>query len=203
MQLDIFEHSRDVMLRNDVMHALDQRDSATAHLAWEILAREFPHDESLPALFTLIKAIEARDREAFCDHDALCRARQTLHGDIQPAAIRVFGDKDAAFWLCPLWQDLAQRSGRLAFRVDRDEEHAAPLWLRAQNWTAAAEAVVTIESWRRIPAPLAWMTEARLGRVNTNFGDRIHCARMCAWRSPPSNSPKSNTACPVSEAMSV
>src|SRR6218665_2837229 len=31
----------------------------------------------------------------------------------------------------------------------------APLWLHAGHWKAAAEAVATIESWRRIPAPPA------------------------------------------------
>src|SRR6218665_1759769 len=41
----------------------------------------------------------------------------------------------------------------------------APLWLHAGHWKAAAEAVATIESWRRIPAPLAWMVEARLHLV--------------------------------------
>jgi hypothetical protein len=36
-----------------------------------------------------------------------------------------------------------------------------PLWLLAGDGAAAIEAVKGIESWRRIPAPLAWMTEAR------------------------------------------
>ena len=36
------------------------------------------------------------------------------------------------------------------------------MWLRAGDWKAAAEAVERIESWRRIPAPLAWMVQARL-----------------------------------------
>src|SRR6218665_138549 len=43
----------------------------------------------------------------------------------------------------------------------------APLWLHAGHWKAAAEAVATIESWRRIPAPRAWGVGGRLslGRV--------------------------------------
>ncbi|MGF6301181.1 MULTISPECIES: hypothetical protein [Paraburkholderia] len=36
-----------------------------------------------------------------------------------------------------------------------------PLWLLAGDRAAAIEAVEAIESWSRIPAPLAWMTEAR------------------------------------------
>lgn len=56
----------------------------------------------------------------------------------------------------------AQRATPLAFRSDNSEEHAAPLWLRAGDWNAAAAAVERIESWRRIPAPLTWMVQARL-----------------------------------------
>jgi hypothetical protein len=36
------------------------------------------------------------------------------------------------------------------------------MWLRAGSWETAAQAVASIESWRRKPAPLAWMAEARL-----------------------------------------
>src|SRR5205085_10397837 len=65
-------------------------------------------------------------------------------------------------WLAPLWQDLALRAEAVPFRADSAQDHAAPLWLAAGNWKAAAQVVGAIESWRRIPAPLAWMTEARL-----------------------------------------
>ena len=34
-----------------------------------------------------------------------------------------------------------------------ESDHAAPLWLRAGDWQAAADAVGRIESWRRMPAP--------------------------------------------------
>ena len=40
-------------------------------------------------------------------------------------------------------------------------DHSAPLWLCALEWSAAIDAVGTIESWRRIAPPLAWMTQAR------------------------------------------
>jgi hypothetical protein len=47
------------------------------------------------------------------------------------------------------------------FRADVCDHHAAPVWLRAGDWEAARHAVERIVSWRRIPAPLAWMAEAR------------------------------------------
>lgn len=162
MQFDIFEHSRDVMLRNDVVHALELRDAAMARAASETLAAEYPHDPLLPALLVLAEAVQASSQTAFRDHDALRHARQEVEDDIRPAALRTFGEKDAAAWLCPLWQELAQRAAPLAFRPDSSEEHAAPLRLRAGDWQAAVDAVAAIESWRRIPAPLAWMTEARV-----------------------------------------
>jgi hypothetical protein len=181
MQLDIFEHSRDVMLRNDVVHALEQRDPAMARVAWQALAAECPHDPSLPAFLVLAEAIQASSQTAFRDHDALRRARQAVEDDIQPAALRTFGEKGAA-WLCPLWQELAQRAALLAFRADRGEDHAAPLWLRAGNWQAGVDAVAAIESWRRIPAPLAWMAEARMHL----FGLQPTWAMLAelAWLSP-------------------
>ena len=161
MQLDIFDHSRDVMLRNDVIHGLEKRDAGVALAALEMLAEECPRDESLPALHVLVEAIEGRDRTVFRDHDALRCAWRELQ-DIQPAALRAFGDEGAATWLRPLWQDLAQRAAPLPFRADRADDHAAPLWLRAECFKDAADAVASIESWRRIPAPLGWMVEARL-----------------------------------------
>ena len=162
MQLDIFEHSRDVMLRNDVVQALEQHDAGAARAACERLAQECPLDESLPALLVLTGAIEVGHRKAFRDHDALRQARHALQENIRPAALRTFGDKDAAAWLGRLWQDLAQRAELLTFNAECADEHAASLWLHAGNWKAAAGAVTTFESWRRIPAPLAWMAEARL-----------------------------------------
>jgi len=63
MQLDIFEHSRDVMLRNYVAQALEQHDATAARAACERLAQECPLDESLPASLALTGALEAGDRQ--------------------------------------------------------------------------------------------------------------------------------------------
>jgi len=182
MQLDIFEHSRDVMLRNDVVHALEQRDAALARAACDKLAKDAPEDESLPALLALAEAIENRDRSAFRDHEALCRARRALLDQTTRVAQRIFGDAGAASWLDPLWQELAQRAAPLAFQADRSDDHAAPLWLRARNWKSAVNAVASIESWRRIPAPLAWMAEARMHLVGLH--PTWPMLAELAWMSP-------------------
>lgn len=44
MQLDIFSDSRDVMLRNDVLSALQRYDAAGARRALQALANEYPDD---------------------------------------------------------------------------------------------------------------------------------------------------------------
>jgi hypothetical protein len=165
MQLDIFEHSREVMLRNDAAHALERRDAPAAVQACVRLARECPADDSLPALRVLsayIEAAEVARDDVFRDHEALREARQVLHETIRSAAQRTFGELGAAAWLTASWQELARRAGPLAFDGRYPHDHAAALWLRAGAWENAAQAVATIESWRRKPAPLAWMAEARL-----------------------------------------
>lgn len=165
MQLDIFEHGREVMLRNDAVHALERRDASAARQACNQLFREYPADDALPSLRVLTDDIEAaeigRDK-AFRDHASLREARQMLQETIRDAAQRTFGDPSAAAWLAVSWQDIARRAALLAFDARAPQDHAAPIWLHAGDWEAAAQAVATIESWRRKPAPLAWMAEARL-----------------------------------------
>ena len=165
MQLDIFEHSREVMLRNDAVHALERRDASAALQACDRLSQEYPADESLPSLRVLTGYIEAAEvgrHEAFGDHASLRDARQMLQETVHDAAQRTFGEAGAAVWLAVSWQELARRAGSLALDARDPQDHAAPMWLRAGNWAAAAQAVATIESWRRKPAPVAWMAEARL-----------------------------------------
>lgn len=161
LQFDLFEHGRDTMLRNDALAALLGRDAAQAHAARATLAAEFPGDERLPALKRLGEELEADACAPLPDHDALAAQRRRLEAEVEPAARDVFCEADAAAWMRPLWGALAARSAALAFVAARVDDHAAPLWLRAADWAAAAHAVQRIESWRRIPVPLAWMLEAR------------------------------------------
>jgi hypothetical protein len=161
MQLDLFADSRDVMLRNDVLDALQRRHASDARQAWERLMREFPGDDTVPGLAVLIAALEDASTARFVDHPALAGARRVLSDEISPAARRLFGEQAAGAWLVPCWRALAQRAVVLPFDPDYSDHHAAPMWLQAGDWTAAKQAVERIASWRRIPAPLAWMTEAR------------------------------------------
>ena len=167
-QLDIFAHSRDVMLRNDVLHALDRRDATGALAACRALADEFPTDPDLPSLDVLAHALAPPCDTPLTDHDALARERQRLVDDVAAAAHRALGPAAAEPWLRPMWHALALRCAGLPFQPARPDDHATTLWLHGAHWAEAVLAVQGIESWRRIPAPLAWMLEARcrLGQLD-------------------------------------
>jgi hypothetical protein len=160
-QLDIFADSRDVMLRNAVLDALERRDSTGARAAVCALAAEFASDVRLPALQRLTLALEQRDDAPLADHDAISRERDVIEHELRAAAHQAFGVPAGDDWLRTQWAELAARSERLLFDPERADSHAAALWLRAARWQAAAQAAQRIESWRRIPAPLAWMMQAR------------------------------------------
>lgn len=182
MQLDIFEHSRDVVLRNVVAQAIEQHDAMAARDAADRLEAEFPGADTLPAMRALIDIMDAAlGRETFRIHDELRQARLDLEASTDHAS-RVLGSKSATGWLARRWRNLAERAERLPFDPRCAEDHAALLWLRARDWRAAERAVATIASWRRIPVPLAWMTEARLGLVGLRSTWPL--VAELAWLSP-------------------
>ena len=164
-QLDLFEHSHDTMLRNDVLDALLRRDGAAAHLAWSALAAFAPQHDALAPLAVLIAALDAAaDTSPITAAGAATLAAEQLDRAVVPAAQAQFGAAAAARWLAPLWRQLAERASHLPFRAAQPEDHAAPLWLRVADAAAAraaTQAVAGIESWWRQPAPLAWMAQAR------------------------------------------
>ena len=159
-QLDIFADSRDVMLRNDVLERLQQRDAAAARSALAALAGECPDDDLRSALTVLVRALEDESTTRFADHEALAVAQRVLADEVAPAAQRVLPGHALQPWLASLWRSLARRAASLPFRAAAGDWHAAPLWLQAGDWRAARESVEGIESWWHIPGPLEWMTHA-------------------------------------------
>jgi hypothetical protein len=166
MQLDIFNDSRDVMLRNDVFQALQQHDAPKAQSAWAALQKDYPDDDTLTGLRVLTAAVaelaQPSAKQAFADHAPLRLARLDLLERIAPAALGLLGQPGAAHWLRPFWQTLITRAERLPYQAEAESDHAAPMLLHVQDWQGALDAVMGIESWRRIPVPLAWMTQAKL-----------------------------------------
>ncbi len=157
MQLDIFEHSRDVMLRNSVIGTLRVRNAAATARAIDELAAEYAGDSMLPVFKLLCDRLSSRVTGPLNRASAgeLLRA---IEGTIA-AAQRVFGN-EAEDWLSPFWVELATATRGLAFDARDEAVHAAPFLLRAGKWAEASACIESIPSWRRKPAPLAWKMEA-------------------------------------------
>ncbi len=163
-QLDIFDDSRDVALRNDLAQALLDGDAANARRIADTLKAEFGVDRVLAPAERLIEHLRWRQSRAPAgglDVTAVLQARQRIDDDVATAATAVMGARVAAPWLADQWRWLAGQAGRIGWYADHADAHAAALYLRAQAWQPAAEAVSSIASWRRIPVPLLWMAQAR------------------------------------------
>jgi hypothetical protein len=194
VQLDIFDDSRDVMLRNDVLQALQQRNAAKARTVWQRLVQEYPQERLAADLLTLIELLEGQasltsapgetgEAGRLADHAALRQARLHLAQTMAPVAHKVFGPAQAQRWMRPLWQNLAQRADHLPFCAEHEEEHAAPLLLSLQDWPGAAQVIERIPSWRRIPAPLAWMAHTKLQQFGLQAASWPLLAEL-AWLAP-------------------
>jgi hypothetical protein len=162
MQLDFFNDSQSVTLRNDVILALQRCDVPAAEQAWDTLAKHHPDDDCLADLLLLTGVLAQRTPVLLQTHADLRSQRLALQNNTTPAARHSLGATEAAPWLRLRWQELAERAAPLPFRAEHVDDHAAPLWLAACQWQAAIDVVSKIESWRRIPAPLSWMLQARL-----------------------------------------
>lgn len=161
-QLDLFAHSRDVMLRNDAIEAVLRGDVVAARRAGAALAEFDALDGALAPLATLVATLEAAAAAPapFAHPELAMAAHRHVAETVAPAARQLLRD-EAAHWLAPIWCRLAGRCAALPYRAELPEAHAAPNWLLGGEFDAAARAVLTIESWRRIPQPLAWMLQAR------------------------------------------
>ena len=163
-QLDIFDDSRDVALRNDLAQALLDGDPVAARRIADSLQAEFGHDPVLAPAAALIEYHHWRQSLAADGHldvATVLDARHRLDGPVATAATAVLGAHEASAWLAGQWRWLAGQAAGIGWHPADVEAHAAALYLRGQAWPQAAEAVMRIDSWRRIPLPLLWMTQAR------------------------------------------
>ncbi len=180
MQLDIFEHSRDVMLRNAAIHALRGRDPGACAQAVAALAVEYCADPLLPDFRLLCEKLNSPIPKAISREVAIAILHE-LDEAVAPSAHAVFG-KAAHAWLSPLWKELAASIADFPFDPGHESLHAAPLLLRAGCWLDASACIEAIASWRRQPAPLAWMTEARC-RI-AGFDAMTPLLSELAWMAP-------------------
>ncbi len=158
MQLDLFEHSHQVTLRNGVIDAVKRRDAEGGTAAMAALAAAYASDPLLPDMEALCRRMGASPLpDGLAPTEAAMFLRDS-EAQLEPAARRVLGAA-ADVWLAPFWLELAQAMAGLPFDPHAERLHAAPLYIRAGDWQAAAANIENIPSWRRQPAPLSWMIE--------------------------------------------
>lgn len=156
-QLDLFEDSRNVMLNNAVFAAFAAHDLGAATLTISTLRDEFPQHHDLPGHCRLLEQLGDFRRDL--QSASLQTRRLQLIQTLLPLAERLFGAAQAIVWARPLWAALAQAATPLDYDSAHPEIHAAPFWLAADAPDKARCAIEKIPSWRRIPAPLAWMSD--------------------------------------------
>ncbi len=163
-QLDIFDDSGDTALRNDLADALLAGDADAAQRIADTLVATLGADHVLaPAAALLIEYLRGWPARAGQGSMAVHQVRnacQCLDGPIAAAAGAVLGTPAAATWLASQWCSLAVQAAGISWQPAHADVHAAALYLRAQAWPSAAEAVSRIASWRQIPKPLMWMAQA-------------------------------------------
>jgi hypothetical protein len=179
-QLDIFEHSRDVALRNAVINALQQRDAGAGARALTTLAAEYAGDPLLPAFSLVCKRLRSSISGPISREAAIAMLQET-DGAITSAARAVFG-KSAQAWLAPVWAELAAAIADYRFDPDNEALHAGPLLLRAERWAEAVKHIESIASWRRQPAPLTFMIQAQC-RIDS-FDSIWPLLTELAWMAP-------------------
>ena len=162
-QLDIFADSRDRVLINRLAEALCGGEPKLAEQAFTELSAAFPNDRHLGSAAVLMQALA--DEQALTPTplqrpSAAAQARDQLTHRVAAAALQVLGADAAKPWLAQRWQALARRAQALPFDSTTADTHAAALWLQGRAWAQAEQAARAIESWRRKPAPLAWMAQA-------------------------------------------
>lgn len=164
LQLDIFEDSREVVLCNALAEAIVRGDLEAAISGLAALREEDTKGRTLDAAARLIEHLDEHRRDAPAGHlDApeILRRRKALNEQVAPAARELFGPGNAAPWLATQWRELARRATALPWQPDLGDAHPAALYLQASAWELTVAAVERIASWRRIPQPLLWMTQAR------------------------------------------
>jgi len=105
VQLDLFAHSRDIGLRNDVAAAL---------------CAEYPDDRVRRPAEVLLEALAVRGTQ-FADHDQAAPAVQFLDEQVAPVAGQIFDEPGAHAWMEPLCRALASRLHSQVLRRLLDE----------------------------------------------------------------------------------
>jgi hypothetical protein len=145
MQLDIFEHSRDVMLRNDLVEALVRRDATAARSARQALADAYPQDTALADASVLIEILDQVDDRPWLTHAPANAARAHVEQHVVPAANGLLGEtrRGMAGWAVGRTRATSYRAAVSNRRAD-----AQPGCTYAPAGGECRDAAECVESWR-------------------------------------------------------
>lgn len=162
VQLDLFLDSRAVMLANDAMRAIAEREGIRAVKCVSELRAEASDYPALRPLEILAGCLVEWQRPSR-DATSVLSAVALLEDVIGPAAHEAFG-VNADDVLAPFFRELAEASHDLPYEPSRSKAHRAWLGLRCRDWERAEEAALAIPGATRIPDALHWLAVARYRR---------------------------------------
>jgi hypothetical protein len=158
-QLDLFVHSRAVILTNDTISALLAREAAQASACLGRLSAEVPDHGQLTALKTLSRALSEWPLRSTSPTE-IAAAVEWIRGEVHAAALATMGGKAADF-MRPFWQDLAHAGRSHPYDAAIPQSFCAGLYLRCGDVRAAARAAESIPDWERNADALHWLAVAR------------------------------------------
>jgi hypothetical protein len=158
-QLDLFVHSRAVILANDTINALLAREAAQAEAWLGRLSAEVPDYAALNALTILSHALSEWPPPTTSPAQ-IADAVGRLEGEVHPAALAAMSSKAEAF-MRPFWRDLAHAAHAHAYDADFPQSFCAGLYLRCGDARAAAKTAESIPDWERKADALHWLAVAR------------------------------------------
>lgn len=181
VQLDLFLDSRAVVLANEAVRAILERDGARALQCASELRAEAPDYPTLRSLETLGRALVEWRRPAG-DIASILSAVASMEDVVAPAARDALGARTQEV-LAPFFRELAETSRGLAYEPCHGKAHRAWLSMRCRDWEQAEDAVLAIPSADEIPDALHWLTVVRHRRHGLAAARPTLFA--LAWRDPP------------------
>jgi hypothetical protein len=158
-QLDLFAHSRTVILLNDLIDSLVEHNTARARERLQLLRAEAPGHPALDALGTLCEALEQWPAATNGAGDT-ARVVEWLDSEVARAAASALGTSAPTF-MRSLWRALAVSVASQSYDPSHPQSHGAYCYLRAADASAALKAVASIQGRDLDPFILQWLTLAR------------------------------------------
>jgi hypothetical protein len=160
-QLDLFAHSRTVMLLNDLIDSVLERDAAGVRKLLELLGAEAPGHPALYSFGALREALECWPASTDRPGDT-ARIVDWLDSEVARAAASALGSAASTF-MRSLWHELAVAVAAQPYDPTHPRSHFAYCYLRAGDAQAALQALATIEEHDLDPFVLQCVILARYG----------------------------------------